>query len=113
MSRGELLVDVIEGLAEADNMDPTELEYNLSEFIDPAVLRRLDDMEGGQWELKFRVSDHQVRISHRGAIFIDGTKYRENLICTAEPSSVQTRFKSVTQLPWRQCRREATDRLDF
>lgn len=75
MPRDEIVVDVVEGLAEADKMEPTEMDYNLSEYIDPEILEKLEDMQKGQWEFTFRVSDHQVRITHRGTVFIDGTKH--------------------------------------
>lgn len=37
MPQNDLIVDVIEGLAEADGMEPTELEYSLSDYMDPEV----------------------------------------------------------------------------
>lgn len=68
-------VKVIDALAGIDGLEPTELEFNLSDHMDPDVLEKLGAMEGGVWELTFRVSDHQVRITHEGQIFVDGVKY--------------------------------------
>ncbi|WP_226483266.1 HalOD1 output domain-containing protein [Natrinema amylolyticum] len=71
----EFTTRVIECLADADGLEPTELDYNLHDYIDPDVLRKLGEMERGTWEITFQVSDHQVTINQDGGIIIDGAKY--------------------------------------
>ena len=75
MSTDRTIVAVIEAVAKADGVDPSEVDFTLSEHMDPDVLTKLEAMENGVWELTFRVSDHQVRISHDGSIFVDGMKH--------------------------------------
>lgn len=80
MSRVNIVVEVIEAVAQADGVDPTEVDFSLSDHIDPTVLEKLGDMDGGVWELTVRVSDHQVRLTHDRAIFVDGTKYEADTL---------------------------------
>lgn len=75
MPGNEVVVDVIEALAEADGLEPTELDYNLSDYMDPDVIEKLDALDDGRWELTFRVSDHQVTINHEDQIIVNGVNY--------------------------------------
>ncbi|WP_226008303.1 HalOD1 output domain-containing protein [Natrinema salinisoli] len=73
----EFTTKVIECLADADDLEPTELNYNLQDYIDPDVLIKLGKMEKGTWKITFQVSDHQVTINQDEVIYIDGIKYSE------------------------------------
>lgn len=73
----EFTTEVVECLADADGLESTELDYNLHDYIDPDVLRKLGEMEKGTWEITFQVSDHQVTINQDEVIFIDGIRYSE------------------------------------
>lgn len=74
MPDDDLVVEVIEAIAQSDNQHPSEVEFTLTDYIDPEVLMKLTTMEGGIWEFTFRVSDHQVRLTHNNTIFVDGVK---------------------------------------
>jgi hypothetical protein len=74
MPNRDIIVELIDALAETDGLEPTELDYNLSDHMDPEVLERLCAVEDGVWELAFVVSDHHVKITHERDIFIDGVK---------------------------------------
>lgn len=75
MSRDDILVELTEALAEADGVERTTLDYTISDHMNPEVLAGLSEMDGGVWELAFRISDHYVRISHSGTISVDGVNY--------------------------------------
>lgn len=75
MTDTDIVVKVVEAIARSDNRAPSEVDFNLSDDIDPAVLEKLNDMEAGVWEFTFRVSDHQVRLTSDGTIFVDGVKH--------------------------------------
>lgn len=79
MSSNDILIDVIKALADADDLEPTCLEYSLYEFMAPGVIEKLGEMDQGIWELTFRVSDHQVTITHEGRIIVDGVRYSSDL----------------------------------
>ena len=72
---GDVIVELIEALADADGVEPSAVDFTLSDYMDPEVLVKLDSMDAKTWELTFRVSDHQARITHDGVLFIDGVRY--------------------------------------
>ncbi|MFA9426662.1 HalOD1 output domain-containing protein [Natronorubrum sp. A-ect3] len=74
-----LIVDVVEALAEADRLDPYEVEYTLYEYINPEVLTQLAGDEGNTWEFTFDVADHEVTITSDGQLFVDGVLCRTDL----------------------------------
>ncbi len=75
-----IVVAVIEAIAHADNRDPSAVDFILADYIDPNVLEKLADMDEGVWEFTFRVSDHQVRLTHDGTIFVDGVKHDPGIV---------------------------------
>jgi len=75
MTEPSIVVRVVEAIAQSDNREPSEVDFNMSDDIDPGVLEKLSDMEEGVWEFTFRVSDHQVRLTNDGTIFVDGVKH--------------------------------------
>ena len=74
MSSNDIVVKVVEAIAQSDNRDPLEMDFILADFIDPVVLEKLGNMEDGVWEFTFRVSDHQVRLAHDGTILVEDIK---------------------------------------
>ena len=52
---------VVEAIADAKSVDPTELEFRLYEVVDPEALDRL--CSDGDLVVEFSVEDHRVRIS--------------------------------------------------
>lgn len=79
MTDTDLLVKVIQTLATADGVAPAEIDYNLSEHIDPETLIRLEDMDQGPWSFTFRVSDHQVTITDESTVLVDGMSHSTSL----------------------------------
>ncbi|SIS05929.1 hypothetical protein SAMN05421752_10963 [Natronorubrum thiooxidans] len=86
-TQDRLLVDVIEALAEADRLEPEEVEYTLYEYLNPEILTQLADDEGNTWEFTFAVADHEVTIASDGRLFVDGVLCRTEL-ALQRPSSV-------------------------
>ncbi|GEM_PF-594268 len=75
MDERQLVVTLVTALAESEGRDPSELDYTLYEFIDPEVLAMLAAEEKTPWTFTFAVSDHQVRLTSDGKIFVDGVLY--------------------------------------
>lgn len=71
-STDDLTLEVIKAVAKSDAVDPAAVDFTLSDYLDPEVLAKLEGMESAVWEFTFRVSDHQVQITHNGTIFVDG-----------------------------------------
>ncbi|ELY61653.1 hypothetical protein C493_02276 [Natronolimnohabitans innermongolicus JCM 12255] len=87
--RDEIIVDVVQALAEADRLELEEVEYTLYEYINPAVLTELADHDGGNWQFTFEIADHDVTITSDGRLFVDGVLCRTDLaLCrsTTQPA---------------------------
>lgn len=71
-------VAIVEGIAEKEGIDPTDLGYSLQQYIDTDVLEALDATGGrkGEWRLRFRVADHTVTVDSEERVLIDGSEYR-------------------------------------
>lgn len=76
---GSLVYAVVNALAEAEEVEPTELGFNLSEWIDPEALALLAAMDGSTWEFTFEVPDHTVTIAHDGSVIVDEVVYRNGV----------------------------------
>ena len=68
----DLVLVVIEALAEVEDAAPHELGYTLHEHVSPEAIRGL--AEGGYdgWELTFTVPDHEVTVRADGSVYVDG-----------------------------------------
>lgn len=75
MDERQLVVTLVTALADSEGRDPSELDYTLYEFIDPEVLAMLATEKKTPWTFTFTVSDHQVRLTSEGKVFIDGVLY--------------------------------------
>ncbi|WP_226483235.1 HalOD1 output domain-containing protein [Natrinema amylolyticum] len=64
MTQTDLIAAVIDAVATADGVDPTELD-SLYEYIDPEVLAKLDEVDHGKWSFTFQYSDHQITVTLR------------------------------------------------
>jgi hypothetical protein len=76
MSDEDFIFEVVAALAAAENVDPADLEYSLSEYVDTDVLAGLGEMTGSVWEFRCRIADHRVRLTHDGRTYVDGVAYR-------------------------------------
>ena len=72
----DIVYEVVAALAAAEDVDPQQLEYTLSEYVDTDALTSLAQSEDSVWEFKFRVKNHAVTLTHDGRIYVDGVAYR-------------------------------------
>jgi hypothetical protein len=76
MTTTDIIYEVVAALAAAEGVDPQELEFTLSEYVDTNALTTLAASDGSVWEFKFHVKNHTVRLTHDGRIYVDGVAYR-------------------------------------
>jgi len=74
MTAPDIVTEIVEAVAAADGVDPTELDP-LYEYINPEALVILAKQERGEWSLTFQFSDHQITVSHDSRILVDGVAY--------------------------------------
>jgi hypothetical protein len=67
--------EVVEALADAEGVEPTELEYAIHEYIDPEALDGLLEAGDSYCRVEFAVADHVVTVDRDGTIHVDGTEY--------------------------------------
>lgn len=89
--RDGIVFAVVEALAEADRLDPVEVEYTLYEHVNPEILAELASHESGSWTFTFDVADHEVTVCSDGRLFVDGVLCRTDLELTPAPSSPDLR----------------------
>jgi len=73
----EIIYDIVVALAEADGVSPTELDYSLSEFVDPDLVQKTVSgrMNG---ELTFTVPNHEVTVTSDGEILVDRMQFNRD-----------------------------------
>ncbi|MFB6080233.1 MAG: HalOD1 output domain-containing protein [Haloferacaceae archaeon] len=70
----QVVAVVIETIAEAEGVDPMNLEYVLNDYVDADALRLLADGRNTSWRLSFETPDHDVSVTGDGWVCIDGKR---------------------------------------
>jgi len=76
MSGRDIVIDLVSALAEAEGVEPHELDYALEEYVDTDAVARLAAMGNSDWELTFHLPDHTVTLNGAGEIHVDGTLHQ-------------------------------------
>lgn len=76
ISDRSLTVAIVEAIADVEGVDPSDLDFALSEYLNPAVLDALDRDGRGEWEIDFVVEAHLVTLDSDGHLVVDGHPYR-------------------------------------
>lgn len=79
MTETDIIVEVVEAVADAEGVDPKELE-SLYTYIDPGMLEGLIGHKKGEWSFTFQYADHQVSITQDEEISVDGTLYTSDRV---------------------------------
>lgn len=66
-----MVLQILGALADAEQVERTELEYNLSDYVDPLIFENLAKMEGMSWAFTFQVEEHEVSVNSEGQLFVD------------------------------------------
>lgn len=67
---------VIKALSQVEDVEPTDLDFVLYDYIDPDLLDALATDGRGDWEFDFAVESHMVTIDSDGHVIVDGHVYR-------------------------------------
>lgn len=68
----DVLLSVVEAVAEAEGVEVHELEYALHDHVYTGAIRGLLEGSYDGWELTFRVPDHEVIVRAGGEVYVDG-----------------------------------------
>lgn len=67
-----ILERVVRGIAEAENVTPTELSMSVEQYVSTDAIRELADHDNDSWRLRFETRDHVVEITGTDAVRVDG-----------------------------------------
>ena len=70
------VVEVVHAIAEAEGVEPHELEYRLHDHVDTEALRGLVEGNYEDWALRFRVPGHHVCVRGGDAVYVDDERVR-------------------------------------
>jgi hypothetical protein len=65
------VIDLVEALADAEDTEPTDLDYKLQEHIPVGAIERLTKHENASWTLSFEVPEHEVTVTSGGSVFVN------------------------------------------
>lgn len=71
-----LTVSIVERLAAAEGVEPTDLDYTLYDYVDPDALDALMDGTDTDFYLRLQVADHTVTVDNDGFITVDADEVR-------------------------------------
>lgn len=74
-STENVIFEIVNALAAAEDVEPGELEYTLPQYFNPEALVNMLDVDDTAWEFTVQVPRHEVTVTHAGEIFIDGARY--------------------------------------
>lgn len=70
---GPITNAVVTAVADAKDVDPSELDLVLHEYIDVDALESLSTHEDSSWTLAFELPEHTVTVTNDGVILVDGS----------------------------------------
>lgn len=71
MDQPPLLSEIVDAVANANGVDPTDLDYSLQEHVDTDAIRLLSRQKDSSWSLSFELPDHVVTVTSDRAILVN------------------------------------------
>jgi hypothetical protein len=65
------ITDVTAAIADAEGVEPSELDYQLYDYVDPEALELLASRSEDSWTLTFSVPDHEVTVTDEGQVLVE------------------------------------------
>lgn len=72
---GAVTARIVEALAEAEGVDPLELDFRLEEVIDTEAVESLIEHDGDEWHLQITAGGHEIIVDPDGTLSIDGEPF--------------------------------------
>jgi len=66
-----MLTDVAAAIADAEGVEPSELDYRLYDYVEPEAIELLASRPDDSWTLTFSVSEHEVTVTDEGRVVVD------------------------------------------
>jgi len=65
-----MLADVTAAIADAEGVEPSELDYRLYDYVEPEALELLASRPEDSWTLTFSVPNHEVTVTDGGRVVV-------------------------------------------
>ena len=75
--REELVLSIVDAIAQADSRSPNDLGYSIHEYVDTDAIEALHRHRSKDWELSFSTPSHDVRVTGGLEIYIDGVRVEQ------------------------------------
>jgi hypothetical protein len=72
-----LTTDILEAVADYQNVAPEDVDLTIAEYIDTDALAQLRQHDHSVWMLTFRLPEHDVTVTSDGDIFVDDQHMQE------------------------------------
>ncbi len=69
-----ITADLVEAVADAENAEPTNLDYKLQEYIPVDAIEQLANHESSSWKLSFELPEQHVTVTSDGLILVNGKR---------------------------------------
>lgn len=85
MRNDEIIYELITAIAGVDGVEPTSMDYQLADYIDPDILYHVLSTDAKSCELHFEIPGHEVAVTGTGEIFIDDIRYQGGALDLDDP----------------------------
>ncbi|WP_170938327.1 MULTISPECIES: HalOD1 output domain-containing protein [unclassified Halorubrum] len=69
---GDVLASkIVESVADAEGVEPAELDFTLYEYVEPDAIELLAANEAATWTLTFELPKHDVTVTSDGRVLVD------------------------------------------
>jgi len=75
----DIAIDVVEAVADAENVEPSDLDIAIGEYVDLDALSQLARHSGSAWTVTFDLPAHEVTVIDDGTVLVEESTGRESL----------------------------------
>jgi len=68
---GGMIAEVTTAIADAEGVEPSELDYRLYDYVDPDAIEQLASGPQNSWTLTFSVPNHEVTVTDDGRVLVE------------------------------------------
>ena len=68
---GGITSDIVAAIADAEDVERSQLDYRLYDYVDPDAIEQLASGPQNSWTLTFSVPDHEVTVTDAGRVVVD------------------------------------------
>jgi hypothetical protein len=69
-----LAIEIVEAVADAEGVDPMELDFRLQEHVDVEALELLESHGSDSWTLSIELPRHEVTVTGQGSVLVTSAR---------------------------------------